>query len=81
MCRCTASLPALAAMSVCPIDRVSILRFRHLLEKQELAGQMLATVNVVPSTKDLLLREGTAVYATLIAAPSSTKNKGGQARP
>lgn len=57
-------------------DRVSILRFRHLLERHQLAQQMLATINAVLSAKGLLLKEGTAIDATLIAAPSSTKNKG-----
>ena len=45
-------------------DRVSILRFRHLLEAHQLAQQILATVN-----------------ATLIAAPSSTKNNDGERDP
>jgi len=55
-------------------DRVSILRFRHLLEKHQLAAQMLATINALLQAKGLMLRQGTAVDATLIAAPSSTKN-------
>ncbi|PRD67685.1 IS5/IS1182 family transposase [Malikia spinosa] len=62
-------------------DRVSILRFRHLLEEHQLAEQILATVNATLADKGLLLREGTVVDATLIAAPSSTKNQGGQRDP
>ena len=62
-------------------DRVSILRFRHLLEEHELAEQILATVNATLADKGLLLREGTVVDATLIAAPSSTKNQSGQRDP
>jgi transposase, IS5 family len=62
-------------------DRVSILRFRHLLEEHQLAGQILATVNATLSGKGLMLREGTVVDATLIAAPSSTKNKDGERDP
>lgn len=62
-------------------DRVSILRFRHLLEEHQLAEQILATVNATLSGKGLMLREGTVVDATLIAAPSSTKNKDGSRDP
>lgn len=70
----------LGGMSRLP-DRVSILRFRHLLEQHRLAEQFLATVNAQLSAKGYMLKEGTAVDATLIAAPSSTKNKGGKRDP
>ena len=56
-------------------DESTILRFRHLLEKHSLAAKMLAEVNAVLSEGGLMLKEGSAVDATLIAAPSSTKNK------
>ncbi len=62
-------------------DRVSILRFRHLLEEHHLAEQILATVNATLTDKGLMLREGTVVDATLIAAPSSTKNKNQEREP
>ena len=62
-------------------DRVSILRFRHLLEQHELAPKMLEAVNATLAAKGLLLKEGTAVDATLIAAPSSTKNGTGTRDP
>jgi len=62
-------------------DRVSILRFRHLLEQHQLAEQILATVNATLTDKGLMLREGTVVDATLIAAPSSTKNSTGERDP
>ena len=62
-------------------DRVSILRFRHLLEAHELAQQILATVNATLAAKGLLLKSGTVVDATLIAAPSSTKNSSGERDP
>ena len=62
-------------------DRVSILRFRHLLEEHKLAEQIFATVNATLAAKGLLLKEGTAIDATLIAAPSSTKNQGGERDP
>ena len=56
-------------------DESTILRFRHRLEKHKLADQILATVNELLAAQGLLLKAGTAVDATLIAAPSSTKNK------
>lgn len=62
-------------------DRVSILRFRHLLEERQLAPQMLAVVNATLADKGLMLKQGTVVDATLIAAPSSTKNRDGERDP
>ena len=56
-------------------DESTILRFRHRLEKHKLAEQILAVVNELLVQKGLLLKAGTAVDATIIAAPSSTKNK------
>jgi IS5 family transposase len=56
-------------------DETTILRFRHLLEEHKLAEQILLTVNELLSQRGLLLKAGTAVDATLIAAPTSTKNK------
>lgn len=55
-------------------DESTILRFRHLLETHKLAEQILKTVKDLLECKKLLLRTGTIVDATLIAAPSSTKN-------
>ena len=57
-------------------DESTILRFRHVLEEHKLAPQILATINELLQAKGLLLRAGTVVEATLIAAPSSTKNAG-----
>ncbi|MBN9463517.1 MAG: IS5 family transposase [Burkholderiales bacterium] len=62
-------------------DESTILRFRHLLEKHELAGQMLATVNAVLQAHGLMLKIGTVVDATLISAASSTKNRCGERDP
>ena len=62
-------------------DESTILRFRHRLEKHKLADGILATVNELLSSQGLLLRQGSAVDATLIAAPSSTKNKDGKRDP
>jgi transposase, IS5 family len=62
-------------------DESTILRFRHLLEKHELAPQVLATINACLAQHGLMLKTGTVVDATIIAAPSSTKNKDGQRDP
>jgi IS5 family transposase len=62
-------------------DESTILRFRHLLEKHKLAAQILIVVNDLLSNKGLMLRAGTVVDATLIAAPSSTKNASGERDP
>ena len=62
-------------------DESTILRFRHALERHKLAEQILATVNDLLGHKGLLLRAGTAVDATLIAAPSSSKNASGERDP
>jgi IS5 family transposase len=56
-------------------DESTILRFRHLLEKHKLAAEMFKVVNELLEQRGLLLRQGSIVDATLIAAPSSTKNK------
>src|ERR1700674_465596 len=55
-------------------DESTILRFRHLLEQHGLTEAMFQQVNGVLEEKGLLLRSGTIVDATMIAAPSSTKN-------
>ena len=55
-------------------DESTILRFRHRLEKQKLAEQVLGVVNEMLVERGLLLKAGTAVDATIIAAPCSTKN-------
>ena len=62
-------------------DESTILRFHHLLEAHNLSVQILATVNATLTAKGLLLKQGTVVDATLIAAPSSTKNQDGKRDP
>jgi IS5 family transposase len=62
-------------------DETTILRFRHLLERHNLAPDMLRLVNDLLQAKGLMLRTGTAVDATLISAPSSTKNAEGERDP
>jgi IS5 family transposase len=56
-------------------DEITILTFRHLLEKHKLGEQVFETVKAHPSEKGMTMRQGTTVDATLIAAPSSTKKK------
>lgn len=56
-------------------DETTILRFRHLLEANNLSLSIIATINALLTQRGLMLKTGTVVDATLIAAPSSTKNK------
>jgi len=58
-------------------DETTILRFRHLLEKHELAPKIMAVINAGLAREGLMLKTGTVVDATIIVAPSSTK-KGNQ---
>ena len=62
-------------------DETTILNFRHLLEANELAPEILRRVNAYLSRKGLLLKRGSIVDATIIAAPSSTKNTEGERDP
>lgn len=62
-------------------DESTILRFRHMLEQNDLGVQILAAVNAKLIDRGLLLKTGTVVDATLIAAPSSTKNGKGERDP
>lgn len=62
-------------------DETTILHFRHLLEKHALAERILATVNGLLVRQGLMLKQGTIVDATIIAAPSSTKNSTGERDP
>ena len=55
-------------------DETTVCRFRHLLEKHDLCGLMLEAVNVHLEAKGIRIATGTIVDATIIAAPSSTKN-------
>jgi IS5 family transposase len=62
-------------------DETTILTFRHLLEKHRLGEQIFETVKAHLSKRGMTMRQGTIVDATLIAAPSSTKNKEGKRDP
>jgi IS5 family transposase len=78
-----ASLRAFARLSLNePIpDETTILNFRHLLEENDLAEDMLKAINALLARKGLLLKRGSIVDATIIAAPSSTKNAEGERDP
>jgi transposase, IS5 family len=56
-------------------DETTILRFRHLLEQQQLTAAIFAEVRTLLEEKKLLLKSGTIVDATIVSAPSSTKNE------
>jgi IS5 family transposase len=62
-------------------DESTILRFRHLLEKQQLTQAIFAEVRTLLEEKRLLLKSGTIVDATIIEAPTSTKNTEGERDP
>jgi len=59
-------------------DETTILRFRHLLEKHQLTETIFAEVRALLEERKLLVKSGTIVDATIISAPSSTKNVGKQ---
>ena len=56
-------------------DETTVLRFRHLLEQHDLGGRMLDAVNVHLEARGIKIQTGTIVDATIIHAPSSTKNE------
>jgi len=62
-------------------DETTILRFRHLLEEHDLGGAMLDAVNSHLADKGIRITTGTIVDATIIHAPSSTKNSTGERDP
>jgi IS5 family transposase len=62
-------------------DETTILRFRHLLEEHALGGEILVTVNRYLDARGIRITTGTIVDATIIHAPSSTKNSTGERDP
>ena len=62
-------------------DESTILRFRHFLERHKLGEVIFDTVSAQLRQQGLMMREGTIVDATIIAAPSSTKNQDGERDP
>ncbi|MGJ7498712.1 IS5 family transposase [Variovorax sp. RT4R15] len=77
-----ASLRTFAGLGLEAIpDETTILNFRHLLEACDLAEDIFKQVNAHLARKGLLLKRGSIVDATIIAAPSSTKNSTGERDP
>jgi transposase, IS5 family len=62
-------------------DETTICKFRHLLERNQLGKKIFATVNEHLKASGLRLSTGTIVDATIISAPSSTKNRDGKRDP
>jgi IS5 family transposase len=58
-------------------DATTLLKFRRLLEAHELTRVIFETINAHLSERGLMMRQGTIVDATLIAAPASTRNARG----
>ena len=56
-------------------EATTILNFRHWLERHDLSQALFAEVSAMLEERGLLMRQGTIVDATIIAAPPSTKNK------
>ncbi|WP_445359048.1 IS5 family transposase [Microbulbifer sp. ANSA005] len=56
-------------------DETTILNFRHLLELNQLGAALFDGINKHLAENGMVLREGTIVDATIISAPTSTKNK------
>jgi IS5 family transposase len=62
-------------------DATTLLKFRRLLEEKNLTAAIFEAINAHLAKRGLLMRQGTIVDATLIAAPSSTKNSTGERDP
>ncbi len=62
-------------------DRTTIMNFRHLLEAHNLARAIFTDVNQWLTESGIVLKEGSLVDATIIEAPTSTKNQTGQRDP
>jgi transposase, IS5 family len=62
-------------------DETTILTFRNLLEKQDLGQQIFETVKAHLKQRGMAMKQGKLIDATLISAPSSTKNKTGERDP
>jgi transposase, IS5 family len=62
-------------------DETTVCKFRHLLEEHQLGGEILETVNLHLQSRGVRITTGTIVDATIIHAPSSTKNREQQRDP
>jgi IS5 family transposase len=62
-------------------DATTLLKFRHLLEKHQIGEKLFEAINELLEAKGCMMRGGTIVDATILNAPSSTKNKTGERDP
>ena len=62
-------------------DETTVCKFRHLLEEHQVGGKMLEAVNLHLEKEGIRITTGTIVDATIISAPSSTKNREQQRDP
>lgn len=62
-------------------DATTLLKFRHFLEKHHLGEKLFRSINDFLESNGCMMRGGTIVDATLISAPSSTKNESGERDP
>jgi len=62
-------------------DETTILNFRHLLERHNPGTKLFETINKHLAEQNLMLKEGTVIDASIISAPSSTKNQKGERDP
>jgi transposase, IS5 family len=62
-------------------DATTLLHFRHLLEEHKLGEKLLEAQNEIFKREGWIMNGGSIVDATIIAAPSSTKNAGGERDP
>jgi transposase, IS5 family len=62
-------------------DATTLLHFRHLLEEHQLGERLFAAQNEIFEAEGWIMRGGSIVDATIIAAPSSTKNASGTRDP
>lgn len=59
-------------------DATTLLKFRHLLEENNLGEQMLSSLNRILDENGYIMQGGTVVDASIFSAPSSTKNREGK---
>jgi IS5 family transposase len=62
-------------------DETTMCKFRHLVEREKFGKQLLTSMNGYLARSGLKISNGTIVDATIINAPSSTKNKHGERDP
>ena len=78
---CSPSDQGIRASGFTPRKGTRPLAFRHLLERHDLGKKVFETVKAHLKANGMAMKQGTIIDATLIAAPSSTKNKKGERDP